>query len=97
MGKSSSKNEGWAFFSNYAHVLVCLAQKPQPTQQQIALQVGITERAVQRILVKLLDAEVISVEKEGRRNRYKIDQDHQLKHPLDSNKTIGEILKLIDN
>ena len=97
MGNSSKKNVGWNFFSNYAHVLVCLTHKPQPTQRQMALQIGITERAVQRILVKLMQAGVISVEKEGRCNLYTIDQDHQLKHPLDSHRTIGEFIKLIDN
>jgi len=97
MADNINKIEGWTFFSNYAHVLVCLTHTPQPTTRQIALQVGITERAVQRILVKLVTAGVVSVKKAGRRNRYKIALDQKLRHPLESHKTIGEFIRLIDN
>ena len=97
MDNTNNTNDGWTFFSNYAHVLVCLTHKPQPTTRQMSIQVGITERAVQRILVRLAKAGVIRVEKEGRRNRYTIDPDQQLRHPLESHKTIGEFIQLIDN
>jgi len=93
----NNKIETWTFFSNYAHVLVCLLHTPQPTTREMALQVGITERAVQRILARLIAAEVISVKKIGRRNSYTIDLKQQLRHPLESHKTIGEFIKLIDN
>ncbi|MGA9573870.1 MAG: helix-turn-helix domain-containing protein [Lysobacterales bacterium] len=85
----------WSFFSNNAHVLVCLNHKPQPTLREIAVQVGITERAVQRILSKLITTGVVDVSKEGRRNRYKLNLDQPLRHPLESHKTIGEVLRLI--
>ena len=97
MDSTDHKIDNWTFFSNYAHVLVCLAQRQQPTTREIALNVGITERAVQRILVKLVEAHVITVEKEGRRNRYTIDLDQQLRHPLESHRTIGEFIRLIDS
>ena len=97
MKNINNKIETWTFFSNYAHVLVCLTHTPQPTTRQMALQVGITERAVQRILARLVEAGVITVKKNGRRNRYTIDLDQQLRHPLESHKTIGEFIKLIDN
>jgi len=97
MDNSNNTNGGWTFFSNHTHVLVCLTHTPQPTTRQIAIQVGITERAVQRILVNLIDAGVVSVKKSGRRNQYKIDLNQQLRHPLQSHKTIGDFLRLIDN
>ena len=90
-------NLGWTFFSNNAHVLVCLTHKPQPTTREIALQVGITERAVQRIMTKLIEAGVVTVSKEGRRNSYELDLNQRLRHPLESHKTIGEFIQLIDN
>ena len=92
-----TKIEDWTFFSNNAHVLVCLTQTPQPTAREIALQVGITERAVQRILVKLVTAGVVTVEKIGRRNFYELDLEQRLRHPLESHKTIGEFIQMIDN
>ena len=95
--ENSQKIESWTFFSNNVHVLVCLTHKPQPTTREIALKVGITERAVQRILAKLINAGVVQVMKDGRRNTYEIDLDQRLRHPLESHKTIGEFIHLIDS
>ena len=89
--------EKWTFFSNNAHVLVCLTHDPQPTTREIALQVGITERAVQRILKRMIEAGVLKVRKVGRRNNYELDRTQRLRHPLEAHKTIGEFLKLIDD
>lgn len=96
MKNNNNSTENWTFFSNNAHVLVCLSQTPQPTARQIAALVGITERAVQRILAKLIRAGIVSIGKEGRRNRYQLNLDHKLRHPLESHKTIGEFISLID-
>ena len=90
-------NSSWTFFSNNAHVLVCLTQSPQPTTREMAIRVGITERAVQRIVKKMVEAGVLKVEKEGRRNRYELDLDQRLRHPLESHKTIGEFLRLMNS
>ena len=97
MDNSNDNIETWTFFSNNVHVLVCLTHTPQPTTRQIATQVGITERAVQRILAKLIRAGIVSVGKEGRRNRYELNLDQRLRHPLESHKTIGEFISLIDS
>lgn len=91
------KLEGWTFFSNNTHVLVCLTHTPQPTTREIANLVGITERAVQRILKKMLEAGVVNIKKEGRRNRYVLNLDQRLRHPLESHKTIGQLIRLIDS
>ncbi len=97
MGQTDKKIENWTFFSNNAHVLVCLIHTPQPTTRNIAVQVGITERAVQRIIKKMVEAGVLKVSKYGRRNRYELDLDQQLRHPLESHKTIGEFLQLMND
>jgi len=97
MNNPNKESENWTFFSNNAHVLVCLTHKPQPTMREIAVQVGITERAVQRILAKLIRSGVVQITKEGRRNRYELNLDQQLRHPLESHKTIGEFISLVDN
>jgi DNA-binding MarR family transcriptional regulator len=96
MKSNDINNLSWTFFSNNAHVLVCLTQTPQPTTREIAIKVGITERAVQRIVMRLVEAGVLKVMKDGRRNRYELDLDQQLRHPLESHKTIGEFLRLIN-
>ncbi len=94
---NTRKNEGWTFFSNNAHVLVCLTHTPQPTTREMANQVGITERAVQRIVKRLVEAGVLKRQKVGRRNHYELDLNQQLRHPLEAHKTIGEFIRLIDN
>ncbi len=97
MSNSEIKIESWTFFSNNAHVLVCLIHTPQPTTREIAIQVGITERAVQRIVKKMVEANVLKVEKKGRRNSYELDLNQRLRHPLESHKTIGEFLRLMNS
>jgi predicted transcriptional regulator len=97
MEKIDNKMENWTFFSNNTHVLVCLIRTPQPTTREIALQVGITERAVQRIVKRMVEARVLKISKLGRRNCYEVDLDQQLRHPLESHKTIGEFIRLIDD
>lgn len=96
MDNTKKREEDWTFFSNNAHVLICLTQTPQPTTREIAIWVGITERAVQRIVTKLIKANIVKIKKEGRRNRYKLDLNQRLRHPLESHKTIGEFLRLMN-
>lgn len=97
MDNTENREEGWTFFSNNAHVLICLTQTPQPTTREIAIKVGITERAVQRIVTKLIKANIVKIKKEGRRNRYELDLNQRLRHPLESHKTIGEFLRLMNS
>ena len=97
MDNINKNTDTWTFFSNNAHVLVCLTQAPQPTTREIAIRVGITESAVQRIVTKLLKARIVKVKKKGRRNRYELDLSQRLRHPLESHKTIGEFLRLMNS
>jgi len=85
----------WTFFSNHTHVLICLARNPEARIRDIAPQVGITERAVQRILQELELGKILDKQKIGRRNRYTIHPEAHLRHPLESHCTIAEILNLI--
>jgi len=94
---NNKKIDEWTFFSNNAHVLVCLTHTPQPTTREMASLVGITERAVQRIVKKLVEAGVLKIDKVGRRNRYELDLDQRLRHPLESHRTIGEFIRLIES
>ena len=87
----------WTIFSNHAHVLVCIARNPEETVREIARKVGITERAVHRILGDLEEAEVITRERNGRRNSYTLSLDRPLRHPLEANTTIAEVIKVIES
>ena len=83
---------GWTFFSNHAHVLLLLCEEPDLRMRDIAVRVGITERAVQRIIHDLVEEGYLQVEKEGRRNHYEANLDAHLRHPLEEGVTIRELL-----
>lgn len=92
----ADKGSGWTFLGNHTHVLVCLVNDGDIKVRDIAAQVGITERAVMRILSELGAAGVVARERDGRRNRYRIDQSLPLRHPLEKHCTIGDILRLVN-
>lgn len=85
----------WTFLSNHLHVLLCLAEEPDVRLRDVAEQVGITERAVQRIVSELEVAGIITREKEGRRNHYEIHGEIPLRHPLEAHHTVGELIALL--
>jgi len=85
----------WTFLSNHAHVLVCLALDPDARLRDVAASVGITERAVQKIVSDLEEAGVIVRERIGRRNSYRLDLDAPLRHALESHKSVGALLSLV--
>jgi hypothetical protein len=86
----------WTFLTNHAHVLWCLYREPESRLREVASQVGITERMVQRIVLDLASAGYLSVEKEGRRNRYRFHVDRPLRHPLESHCQVGQMLALLE-
>ena len=85
----------WTFLSNHAHVLLCVAQDPDLTIRALSDQIGITERAVQRILSELQQAGYVDKRRSGRRNRYVVDGDRPLRHPLEAHQKIGALIGLI--
>ena len=85
----------WTFFSNYGHVLVCLARNREARLRDVAADVGITERAVQKIVRDLQDEGFLTVSKQGRCNRYRINRRKSLRHDLESHCTVGKLLALI--
>ena len=85
----------WTFFSNYGHVLVCLTRNREVRLRDVAVEVGITERAVQKIVRDLQDADFVTVSKQGRCNRYRVNKRKTLRHSLESHCTVGKLLALV--
>lgn len=85
----------WTFLSNHSHVLVSLAAEPDIRVRDVAALVGITERAVQRIVTDLVEAGVLIRLREGRRNHYQIEREVSLRHPIEKHCTVGDLLTLI--
>jgi len=85
----------WTFFSNHGHVLVCLDRDRRARLRDVAAEVGVTERAVQKIVRDLQDEGYLSVTKQGRCNRYRINRRKSLRHQLESHCTVGKLLSLM--
>lgn len=64
--------------------------------REIAARVGITERAVQRIVQELEEGGFLVRERVGRRNRYQVVHDQPLRHPVEAHRDIGDLLALIE-
>ena len=86
----------WTLFSNHGHVLVCLARDSEARLRDVAMNVGITERAVQKIVRDLQDGGMISVTKNGRRNRYRIHKNEPLRHQLEADCTVNDLVKVVN-
>ena len=95
MAHIESHDPTWTFLSNHCHVLLCLAQEPDIRIREVAQRVGITERAVQRIVGELESGGIIDRERDGRRNHYVIHGDIPLRHPLEAHHTVGELIALL--
>ncbi len=82
----------WTFLTNHSHVLICLARDPQLRLRDLADQVGITERAVQGIVKDLVAAGCLTRHREGRRNRYDIVTDRPMRHRVERQHVVGDLL-----
>ena len=85
----------WNFLTNHTHVLLCLSRDASMRMRDIATQVGITERAVQRIIAELEKDGYVERTREGRRNAYAISRRKRLRHPLEQDTRIGQLLDLL--
>ncbi|EKJ87672.1 MarR family transcriptional regulator [Leptospira meyeri] len=92
--ENNKKGSQWTFLSNHAHVLMCLSKDPEIRLKDVATLVGITERAVQAIVKDLVEAKILEKSKDGRRNQYIIQTEQKLRHPLEANHSILELLRL---
>ena len=90
------KPSAWTFLSNHGHVLVALARNTRARLRDIAEAVGITERAVLLILSDLEAEGIVERTREGRRNRYVLDLDAPLRHPLEEHRTVGELVAMVE-
>lgn len=95
MPAKNSSDSTWTLLSNHSHVLICLAQNPELRLRDVAAQVNITERAVQRIVSDLEEAGMITRIRDGRRNRYRIHGDQPLRNSVKSHCNVGHLLSMI--
>ena len=93
---SHLSTQGWHFLSNHTQVLLCIAANQNVTLREVGNRVGITERAVQRIVADLVESGYVERERQGRRNHYRVNAGAQLRHPAQEGVEIRALLELFD-
>jgi len=86
---------GWMFLTNHAHVLLTIARDQQITLREVAVRVGITERATQKIVADLEAAGYLTRTRHGRRNSYTVVTGRPFRHPLTAGHDLDELLAVL--
>jgi DNA-binding MarR family transcriptional regulator len=87
--------QSWTFLTNHAHVLLSLAGDANLRIRDLAARVGITERAVQRIISELEEAGFLTHERQGRRNVYRVRASRPFRHPLEAHQNVAVLLQVL--
>ena len=74
--------------------MLCVARDPEARLRDIAAELGITERTAFGIVTDLTEAGYLVKEKDGRRNRYRVQSHLPLRDAVSRERTIGEMLSL---
>ena len=85
----------WSFLTNHGMVLSLISKQPRITGLEISREIGITERAVRRIISDLVAAGYISKKKEGRCIKYRINPNKTMRHDLHQEVVIGDLLEAL--
>jgi DNA-binding transcriptional ArsR family regulator len=85
----------WSFLTNHGRALLCIAHDPDIRLRDIAADLGITERHAYAIVTDLTDAGYIIKERDGRRNRYQIQDHLGLPELPNRDRAIGEVLDVL--
>lgn len=82
----------WSLLTNHANVLLCVTREPDIRLRELAVEVGISERAVKRIVADLEKAGYIARERHGRRNHYNVNIQAPLTGPVTQGLQVSTML-----
>ena len=85
----------WSFLTNHGRVMLVIAHDPGVRLRDIATTIGITERSAYGIVNDLTEAGYVVKERDGRRNRYIVQQHLPLPETTIRERTVGEVLDLL--
>jgi hypothetical protein len=96
--RTGTKREAapWTFLTNHTHVLLCIARDPEIRMRDVAQAVGVTERAVQRIVAELEEGGYLIRKRDGRRNRYEVRASLPLRHPIERHCEVSALLAVLE-
>jgi len=84
----------WGFLTNHARALLFIAHDPEARLRDLAVSLDVTERTAYGIVADLTEAGYVVKEKDGRRNRYHIQEHLPLRDSVSRERTVGEVLAL---
>lgn len=87
----------WSFLTNHARALQLIARNSEARLRDIASAIDVTERTAYAIVADLAAAGYVVKERDGRRNRYHIQEHLPLPTSGGSQPTIGELLNLLSD
>jgi len=82
----------WTFLTHHTHALVFIARAPGVRIRDIAVALGVTERAAHRIVSELVEAGYLTRHRLGSRNFYEVHPERPLRDPVDGRHDVGELL-----
>lgn len=82
----------WTFLTNHGRLFAYIAKNPKSTAQGIAQEAGLSIRAVQKIITDLETGGYVTRHREGRCNRYAVNPEMPMRHPLERDHSVGDIL-----
>ena len=85
-------NSQWTFLSNHGRVFEYVATHEKPIADYMARDIGVTQRIIYKMLKDLETEGYITRKKVGRCNQYEVHADLPMRHYLDNNRPVGEIL-----
>jgi hypothetical protein len=85
----------WSFFTNHARVLICIARDPGIRLRDLAVALDVTERSAYGIVTDLVNAGYVVKDKDGCRNRYRVEAQLPLPESVGRERTVGEVLGLL--
>jgi DNA-binding transcriptional ArsR family regulator len=85
----------WTFLTKHAIALGILAKNPRVTALALAEELGMTERAVRKLIAELYEAGYIKKKREGRRVRYIINPRKPLRQKLHHEVPVSNLLETL--
>jgi len=85
----------WHLLTNHANVLLCITEEPDIRLRDLAVRVGISERAVKRIVADLENGGFISRERQGRRNHYLVHGEASIAGPMTRGLQLSALLSAL--
>jgi DNA-binding transcriptional regulator GbsR (MarR family) len=88
-----SKN--WTLMATHGMVLLHIAANPHATMREMSDCLSMTERRISQVVHDLADANIIEVQRTGRRNVYYVNCDARFKHPALAHLPISRLVNAV--